>query len=257
VKHGLAVLVQQHLALWYSSDTTTYYEADWTNAYALVRLGKLIKFIENRFDAAAGEVLSTLVLSGHAQVADLARAYTVSRNGVVPGFVAKKAAFTNGDLPNGHSKHQQNGHVPSFDAIHSALQTLLASGFLTVAHESHFRPDIDNRAIAHKQCEAYTQFQAPLKGEKRLEFAQAVDGLLHEWKFGSSVYHSKNMSTKGKKRLRDEDCEDAGGLKKKVRSETFVNGLNSTLSHNGDAVMVKIEVCFILLCFLSHLVNFR
>ena len=38
VRHGLAVLVQQNLALWATDEQydTTHYEGDWGNAYALL-----------------------------------------------------------------------------------------------------------------------------------------------------------------------------------------------------------------------------
>src|SRR4051812_37721297 len=67
LKHGLVVLIQQHLALHYTSedDGITYYEADWRNAYNLVRAGKIITMVEDRFGESAGGIVSNLLLLGH------------------------------------------------------------------------------------------------------------------------------------------------------------------------------------------------
>lgn len=183
IRHTLAVLLQQHLAFWYTADDgTTYYEANWTGAYALARSGKLTKAIEDRLGPVAGELLTTLLLSGHARVADLAQAYSAdSRSADTEAGNGK--SLPNGDLPNGNSNYLPNGQVSSTQSFQPALVALVSAGLVATVHESHFRSEADNRAEAEILVKSWDRFKDDLKGPQKLEFAVAVDKKLLDWKF--------------------------------------------------------------------------
>ncbi|KAF2268899.1 DNA directed RNA polymeras-like protein III subunit Rpc82 [Lojkania enalia] len=91
IKLGLVVLVQQHLVFYSSTDQrVTYYEINWHQAYALVRIGKVLTLAENRFGKKASNLLSNLITLGHARIADLKEAY-------FPSSAEKSAADDHSD----------------------------------------------------------------------------------------------------------------------------------------------------------------
>jgi DNA-directed RNA polymerase III subunit RPC3 len=76
IKYGLVILLQQHLVFHSGNDSQpTYYEIDWQNSYALVRLGKVTKLVEDRFGRKAANVMTNLLRLGHTRIADLREAY--------------------------------------------------------------------------------------------------------------------------------------------------------------------------------------
>ncbi|KAF9701188.1 hypothetical protein EKO04_000050 [Ascochyta lentis] len=76
IKYGLVILLQQHLVFHSGNDAQpTYYEIDWQNSYALVRLGKVTKLVEDRFGRKAANVMTNLLRLGHTRIADLKEAY--------------------------------------------------------------------------------------------------------------------------------------------------------------------------------------
>ncbi|KAJ4320893.1 RNA polymerase III subunit C82, partial [Neodidymelliopsis sp. IMI 364377] len=76
IKYGLVILLQQHLVFHSGNDAQpTYYEIDWQNSYALVRLGKVTKLVEDRFGNKAANVMTNLLRLGHTRIADLREAY--------------------------------------------------------------------------------------------------------------------------------------------------------------------------------------
>ncbi|KAJ4340605.1 RNA polymerase III subunit C82, partial [Ascochyta clinopodiicola] len=76
IKYGLVILLQQHLVFHSGNDAQpTYYEIDWLNSYALVRLGKVTKLVEDRFGRKAANVMTNLLRLGHTRIADLKEAY--------------------------------------------------------------------------------------------------------------------------------------------------------------------------------------
>ena len=187
IKHALAVLLQQHLAFWYTvHEGTTYYEANWTGAYALVRSGKLTKAVEDRHGPVAAEILTNLLLSGHARVADLEQAHGSPSHAVSfePG---NPKATPNGELPNGKSRHPPNGHAPASESFQSALTALVRAGLLTAVHESHFRSEADNRAEAETLVKSLDRFRGDLKGSQKAEYAEAVTKQLVHWRFANDA----------------------------------------------------------------------
>ncbi|MCJ1385800.1 RNA polymerase III subunit C82 [Xylographa soralifera] len=181
VKHSLAVLIQQHLALWYTSpdNAATYYEANWTSAYALLRSGKFVWIVEERLGSFAGGIISNMLLSGHASTGDLAQAYNILPH--IDGGVAlnESAVLTNGHTSNGDSKPH------TAESFHSSLHTLLNQGFLSSVHMSYFRSDADNRSEAEALIRRLKNFDGELKADQKHELAEAIEERLLDWKVGS------------------------------------------------------------------------
>lgn len=188
IKHSLATLVQQHLALWYSSpdNDVTYYEANWTSAYALVRSAKIVKIVEDRYGSLAGGVVSNMLLSGHARVADLAQSYIVSPPPDSGVSQAKSMETIINHPAIGSPKGQDGSQGTSPESFDSTLRALLDAGFLSIVHESHFRSDTDNQNEAEALLRCSGQFHGELRGEKKLEFAGAVEQKLLDWRFGTN-----------------------------------------------------------------------
>ncbi len=116
VKYGLVILIQQHLAFHSGSDAlVAYYEIDWQNSYALLRLGKATKLVEDRFGKKAANVISNLLSLGHTRIGDLKEAYfpTETESGdesdedIVNGASLKRRRL-NGTQANGTPTHSTN-----------------------------------------------------------------------------------------------------------------------------------------------------
>jgi DNA-directed RNA polymerase III subunit RPC3 len=200
IKHGLAILVQQHLALWSTDETSssTYYEADWLGAYSLVRSGKFIQAAGARFGAQPESIFSDCILSGHVRVGDLEQA----------------SNFDHEKLSNG--TNGINGKdARTLESMHASLYTLLQHGFLSLAHDSHFRSEAENTVRAEATVRrTYPQFQDKVKTTARDEFEAAVLKKLKAWRYGSSEMitsiqqHRLHVIPKGTKRHFDEDAEE-------------------------------------------------
>lgn len=118
IKYGLVILLQQHLVFHSGNDSQpTYYEIDWQNSYALVRLGKVTKLVEDRFGRKAANVMTNLLRLGHTRIADLKEAYFPtetdsdddSDDGVVNGAGMKRKRGSGAEA-NGSAK-KTNGMV--------------------------------------------------------------------------------------------------------------------------------------------------
>ncbi|MCJ1249985.1 RNA polymerase III subunit C82 [Trapelia coarctata] len=257
IKHALAVLLQQHLAFWYTvHEGTTYYEANWAGAYALVRSGKLMKAVEDRLGPVAGEILTSLLLSGHARVADLEKAHSAPSHGGNLEPSNPKGA-PNGALPNIHSKHPPNGHVPAVESFQSALTALVRAGLLTTVHESHFRPEADNRAEAEMLVKSWDNFRGDLKGPQKAEYAEAVAKQLVAWRFTNEAA-TKILATEPTVKLGYSKKRKFGGVsdgtdapEKRRRSDragdsqavyaTHTENLSSMYENNDTTVRVSLE----------------
>lgn len=219
LKHSLAVLIQQHLALWHTSeDNVTVYEANITSAYALVRSGKYVKLAEDRWGAFAGGIISNLLLLGHARIGDLAKAYKFipkEINGVRIPALSK---------PKVEKAPPENG--PTLESLHQALCDLLQARVLNVVHESHFRTETDNRTEAEKEVPRPAKWAPKLKKEQQFEWDKSIERKLQDWKYGTEHGVDEIISLqKGKKRLR-EDIESNLSFKRQKlynRAETVAS----------------------------------
>lgn len=234
--------------LWYTplGDETTYYEAHWPSAYALARSGKLVKIVEDRFGAFAGELFSNMLLLGHARVGDLAKAYNAVQSNGTLGLISEDQTLGEGGLPNGlgtnHTSAGTKKRGPSLEDLHSMLNALLRSGFVIPVHESHFRSAADNRSEAERELERVNDsFRGTLKGEKKIEFGQAIDRKLVQWRDGLGV-QTKDTSGRGTKRRLDDDRN--GADRKRMRmSNGQTNGIHGHAGHSQIVDEYFLDVC--------------
>ena len=233
MKHSLAVLIQQHLALWYTSpnDGITHYEANWPSAYALVRSGKLIKLVEDRFGDFAGGIVSNLLLLGHAQVGDLARAYDLvhSDDSSIRTNGAKLNTDTNS--PNGIAKcNGKGGYIPTLQAFQTTLYTLIKAGYVSTVHESHFRSEADNKSEAEKELQRNPEYRGPLKRAEKFDYEQTLKNKLVEWRFNAKAENKlvDKFQKSRKRQLGDftSNGDDRNGKRLRIDSDetNYVNG---------------------------------
>ncbi|PHH51522.1 DNA-directed RNA polymerase III subunit RPC3 [Ceratocystis fimbriata CBS 114723] len=100
LRHGLAVLVQQSLVYHHLSPTgnkQTIYEANPYTSYNVIRLGKIINNVGFEYGTAEQEIVQTIASLGHAQVADLAQAFS-ARSSAVAASRAAGAAKAGNDV---------------------------------------------------------------------------------------------------------------------------------------------------------------
>lgn len=210
VKHGLSVLVQQHLIFWYTSpdDHMTMYEANIAVAYSLVRSGKYVKIAEAQAGVFAGKVISNLLLLGHARVGDLAQAYqgvpfksTHDHSAATQGSSSKVKSSTSGHT--GDITDEQNDTPWS---IHETLRSLLRSQLVSQVHISHFRSDADNRREAEKAIPRAEEYKAKNKKEQEAQHEVAIKKKLNEWKYFTGGRRGEIGGLKeGKKRLHQDN----------------------------------------------------
>ncbi|KAL8971074.1 MAG: hypothetical protein Q9183_001222 [Haloplaca sp. 2 TL-2023] len=175
IKHCLSVLIQQHLVLWSDSDdsTKTSYEADLSNAYALARSGKYIQLIEGKDKEVSRGVLANVLVLGHARVGDLTRTYFPA-----PGEGRPFQEYMSTD----HRDTVEDDNL-TVDKLHSAISSLLVSGFLRPLHESYLRPAADNLVEAQQAVPLDTSVK--LKKDAQAAWEYAVKQKLDDWKYGT------------------------------------------------------------------------
>lgn len=211
VKHGLSVLVQQHLVFWNtaSNDHLTLYEANTAVAYSLVRSGKYIKVAETQAGEFAGKVISNLLLLGHARVRDLVQAYRVGQAKSThvcpvptpgpPGKFLSKSF--------GHAEESIDEPNAPYESIHETLRGLLRAGLVSRVHVSHFRSDADNRSEAEKEVPEPEEYKTKgKKGQEALREA-AVRQKLKEWKYCTDAGDDEVDGLRGEKKRPHEDNE--------------------------------------------------
>jgi len=247
IKHGLSVLVQHQLVLWYTSDNnSTIYEANTASAYALLRSGKYVKTAEDELGKFAGEVISSLLSLGHAQVGDL-----------VEGFGAGNSKSTNGSLVSpdvsdkphsNEGKHEADseGHGVTFELIQATLFDLLRSGLISEVHESHFRSEADNRLEAEKVVPPPEYYKAKSKRENEAQWEASLKKKLAEWKHGietEAVGTEDLTKSKGAKKGKKRSLEDAEECPPKKRP--FL-GVQKRIGATGPACEPKTDATGVL-----------
>lgn len=241
IKHGLSVLVQQQLVVWYtSSEEPTVYEANTEAAYSLVRSGKYVKIAENQLDEFAGALISNLLLLGHAKVGDLVKAY-----GVSSGKDARGTTTVSNEIPNepvsndlSHTQGNPRDNAVTLETIHKTLSELLRLGLVSHVNESHFRSDADNRLEAQKAVPPPEYYKAKSKKENDAQWEASIQNKLEEWKFGTKAQREDvEILMKGKKRLLDGSGNSRAGKRQKLYPDHSNEVIGSTGSdHQPNAV---------------------
>ncbi|KAI9803935.1 MAG: RNA polymerase III subunit C82 [Piccolia ochrophora] len=204
LKHGLAVLIQQHLVLHYTShnDENTHYEADWQSAYTMVRYGKIIELMQQRFGDDAGKLVSNLLLQGHARIEDLAKAYMEATGRNRHGSSAD-APTTNGET------HGSNATAETVDSpapvqgklastvtsdMHRTLLKLLNAGFVKEVQEIQFHSFADNYNTAAQELRR-AGLVGGTKGTKAdLAFQEEARVKLKRWRDGDDEDQLNDIS---------------------------------------------------------------
>ena len=239
LRNALAVLIQQQLCLWYTDeDGLTYYEADSSNAYALVQSGKIIAITEERCGEAAGILVSNLLELGHCRVGDLVSAYE--------GLVEKKPSTVDAEqhsvdgsmLTNGigeselsettEQRNQAAGQITSIAQVHTELSKLLSKGFITPVTSFHFKPagDIHNEAKVAVRRE---EFPGGIKGIKAAaRYELAIIQLEKKWRDENRLVRpSQNLPNNRKRKRNERDPEN----KRRKIDGNLTNGVNGTNGH--------------------------
>lgn len=131
LRNGIAVLIQQNL-LYHSTNTdtnTTSYDANPDAAYNLVRSGKILAIIEEQYGNAERELVQTLMLLGHARIADLSQAF------------GSRAPKTNGHTNGDHESH--NGPIESESHLNSVLGRLIRAEIIETVRPEGFQNPSD------------------------------------------------------------------------------------------------------------------
>ncbi|KAL9104453.1 MAG: hypothetical protein Q9163_000605 [Psora crenata] len=191
LRHGLSVLIQQHLVYWSTSlaDGSTAYEPNITAAYNLVRNGKYIRITEDRLGKFAGSMMSHLLLLGHARVGDLVQAYALG-----PALDPTNKLDALQVMPNGFMSHKtrENGRMPdqsqaTREKIHRSLCDLLQAGLISKVDKSHLRTDADNRTEAERLTPLVEEYKGQTKREREARWEHAVQEKLDAWKYGTTA----------------------------------------------------------------------
>lgn len=220
----MAVLIQQHLIFWHDSeDDETIYEANTEAAYALARSGKYVKLAEDRFGEFAGDIISNLLLLGHARIGDLAKAYKFTSssqniNGVAASNYGNRTSFI-APLSKAKAQNHAKEGGPTLESFHEALSDLLRARIISVVNESHFRTDADNITEAEKEVSRPEKWVSKLKKEQQLEWEKGVEQKLQDWKYGTE-HDMDEMITlhRGKKRPREDSEPNLNFKRQKLYS---------------------------------------
>lgn len=248
IKHSLAVLIQQHLVYHYRppDGEATFYEADWKNAYALVRPGKIINLVEERYGKAAGGVVSNLLLLGHARVDDLAAAYNLDP-AKCDGAFDEDALYGNPrGPPNGIKKAKSNSAGKAggltLKSLHSTIYNLLQAGILAQVHPTHFRSAADNRNEAERLVQRYAEFGGGPRGTKqKAAFEAAVQKQLQTWQSGDSPGIKLKDGVSGSRKRRMESSAPFGDGKRTKLGNGFVYSQNGPTDDDGIMLDVRCE----------------
>ena len=201
------MLIQHEIVKYYQPEdgATTYYEADWTSAYALARSGRLIADVSQRYGNIAGSIVSHIITNGHTRVSDLVESTEIGAD--VQSGQSNKPLHVNG-LANGKRKLAEVSSVSSEDSTHQAIYDLLKTGYLTVLHESHLRPQADNVNEAISECKRRSQLGSVLKKAQQAELDRAVRALLLAWKTNEAGIRTQDPVNSLKRRFDDAIMND-------------------------------------------------
>lgn len=223
IKHGLSVLVQQQLVVWYTyAEEPTVYEANTEAAYFLIRSGKYVKIAEDQIDEFAGAVISNLLLLGHAKVGDLVKAYGVSSRKDVNGPTTATHGVANKPLANdvNNTKDHVGDNAVTLETIHNTLCDLLRLGLVSHVNESHFRSDADNRLEAQKVVPPPEYYKAKSKKENEAQWEASIQNKLEEWMFGTEAeIEDVEILRKGGKRLLEDPESSRAGKRQRLHSD--------------------------------------
>lgn len=152
-----------------------------SQAYALVRSGKIIKFLEDRYGESEAGIVSNLLLLGHARINDLADAYGVSSKKKARANTLEDHPNGNG-LTNGINTEKPNAHIQTLSELHKHLNELLETGFIASVQENHFMPEADVQNQAERLALQKVSGSTIRGAKKQAEINSTIRELKRKWR---------------------------------------------------------------------------
>ena len=237
VKHGLFILIQLRLAVSSLSeqDGLYSYEPCPSNAYALVRGGKIIQHVNERFDKASVACLLNLLVLGHANVNKILQASDHVQN--IDFFTRSNTQF------NGDHNNVTFDRTNSSDAKRQrrkALQNLIRNGYVLRLFQRDFQPDEDVNFNAEKEVRRQ-HFPGGLKGQKdKIQFQREVRRLRRSWRDQGVTFDGLeqiNISTKCTRMIHG----SVSRKRRKLINNTFDSDTSELISDSEEAA--AFDVC--------------
>ncbi|CAD6505706.1 BgTH12-07983, partial [Blumeria graminis f. sp. triticale] len=198
LRHGLVVLIQQNL-IFYSTDAdtgVTHYEANHSAAYALLRSGKIMETVEDRFGAVAKDVVQNLLLLGHTKIADLEGAYEAQQKNLKENVDSQDDSQIIGMTERTNKAQLRNlDKICSVGQLHSIMLRLLQAGVVEEVAEHMFCSPTDTyNKIEREVLQLY--YGGDTKGSKQKEELK----IRVKTRLQSLRSDAKSWRSKGKKR---------------------------------------------------------
>lgn len=236
------MLIQQHLVLHFTpeGDDTTWYEVDWSNAYNLMRSGKVINVVKERYGEGAGQLVENLLQLGHARVGDLTDAYKFDSQ--PNGTINSAAEHVNGEgMPNGIvnnrvSTKKQMKKIATPGQLHTVLYRLLEDGFVTRVRRRNYHSTADINAEAEEVVKREQFPDGKVSGPKAREaFGNAVSSLKRKWR-----EESDNGAQAGVSRGVINRKNGYGPAPKRAKINGFTNGIGRYDDDEEDGVRLEV-----------------
>ncbi|KAK6954900.1 hypothetical protein Daesc_002529 [Daldinia eschscholtzii] len=249
VRHGIAVLIQLNLIFHFTDQDSgiTYYDANPHAAYNLVRTGKILDMVREKYGSDAYTLVNEVLIQGHTKISDLIAAFKKVR--------IAEPHTVNGVSQNGH--HHSNGNgvsngtsdikvrdedVDTEDQAYDSLSQLIAAGILEPLTLAMYQSPQDLRSTIEQDFLA-NHYPTGIRGAKQTaEFDKYVREKLRE-------FHLEN--TKLKNDLEFELENGAGSKRRKLTNGDTANTLTndrvkSILLENRDTVLrVNYDKCVV------------
>ena len=252
LRHGLSVLVQQHLIYWYHppEDRSATYEANLESAYNLIRYGTYLRLTRDRHGPLAEKIVLKILVLGHASDSDLTQLQGTGAN------PSATSVLQNGHKQNGRIIHESDLNESE---IRKTKVELLQAGLITKVHESHFRTMEDNRIEAEKDTRSVEDFAGNTKKDRSANREAFVDSVLDNWKYGSAVKTEAEQAPKKKRGKRKAESQESHADVKRPRLNEDATGLVNGNSNDHWGLSGETDVSHVgrlIWCYKSH-TNFR
>ncbi|KAI0131458.1 RNA polymerase III subunit RPC82-domain-containing protein [Daldinia grandis] len=248
VRHGIAVLIQLNLIFHFTDQDSgiTYYDANPHAAYNLVRTGKILDMVCEKYGSDANALVQEVLVQGHTKISNLIAAFkerrTTQQNTV--NGVSQNGYHVNGNgVSNGTGDIKIGDEdIDPEDQVYEGLAQLIAAGILEPLTLPMYQSPQDLRSTIEQDF-LTNYYPTGIRGTKQTaEFDKYVRDKLRE-------FHLKN--TELKNNLEFELENGAGSKRRKLTNGTTSNALTnerakSILLENLDTVLrVNYDKCVV------------
>nr|POF11459.1 dna-directed rna polymerase iii subunit rpc3 [Quercus suber] len=234
LKHGLGILLEQQLVRRHiaEDDVPIMYQADWRNAYDIVRHDAIMELVKERYGEGAGQVVGSILQSGIARIGDVADSYDFAaapkQDHTVEEADGKKIVANGLAKSNGQTLAHSNPAIGSLGELHKIFRLLLDAQILVKVGTRSYESSRDRDDQAREQIINERFPDGKITGAKKAkEFSRAVNTLKRQMRDEDEYSESRDLGSK-------HSVVSAGNSNKRVK----LNG--STLngqSHNSDEVV--------------------